>query len=132
MCKSEIMPGLNSIEQLSRRFLAVLHFGRPLPIDTVKVVTISWSLRPAWPFLSRPLWFPSAPVFESDRGLPVPWSLIVQGEDAESLSPCLEDSFLSLPNPGAFEQIFLIASWSPLSFDTRLTECPLPVLGSVL
>lgn len=32
-----------------------------------------------WPSLAPPSAF-STPVFESDRGLPVPWSLIVQGE----------------------------------------------------
>lgn len=61
--------------------------------------------RPSPSLSSCPLLF--APVFESDCGLPVLWSLILQGEDAESLSPCLEDPYLSLPNPGAFPQCLL-------------------------
>lgn len=81
------------------------------------MITVSWSLVPVWPFPKLPIHcgFPSAPVFESDCGLPVPWSLILQGEDAESLSPCLEDPYLSLPNPGAFPQCLLPVTLALLS-----------------
>lgn len=44
----------------------------------------------------------SAPAFESDRGLPVPWSFIAQGEELlKAFSLCLEGSLLSLLNSGA-------------------------------
>lgn len=55
-----------------------------------------------WRLCSAPSLPFSAPAFESDRGLPVPWSLIVQGKELlKAFSPCLEGSLLSLLNSGA-------------------------------
>lgn len=45
----------------------------------------------------------SAPAFESDCGLPVPWSLIVQEEQVlKDVFPVFGGSHPSLPNPEAF------------------------------
>lgn len=87
-----------------------------LPLsEAVDVVTVPGHLSQLGPLLSCPpihCGFQSVPVFESDYGLPVPRSLILQGEDTESLFPVFGRSPV-LTKPWCFRTnlLSLLVSW---------------------
>lgn len=73
----------------------------------------------------------SAPAFESDRGLPVPWSLIVQGEESlKGVFPVFEGSSCPFQTLELSHTSFLLLPfaqslglcWSPRDVVTGLTS----------
>lgn len=72
------------------------------------------------------------PEFKSDFATPMTCSLLLLKEDAKSLSLCFEGPFLSLLNLELLNTSSLLKPLGLLVADNRLTECPLPVLGSIL